>query len=794
MSGAVVEYSLNLQTALNGDKISAMCLAPSSFGFSYYWNNFFFGTSNGRIYLYNEEASTVNRVTVTGYTGTLSGEITALTTDPAGKYLFVGAPYDQKFMRLSLGGLTTTGNLSLPVTGNIRSFGTNTGGVTVNSQNTVYFVTADGNAISFTDNYGQGLINLIFQQPRGSNSLFTGLVLSADESRFYVADKYTGNIYYFDFTSGENTLLSATAASAQGRITSLAVLSSTSVLYTQPESTIPGVYLYDTEKNTNILVAGGGSNTTSSLAQNYQFINPNQIVVDPQGNLYITSRSPTGGQLFTKVIFNPFVRSPIAAPIPSPFFPNCGIPLPGYCKKIVIPFNPTEYWSFANSQRIPTKRASPSEVRYSCINTVTILCPTIPPSRVNPVPPIPPIPPIAPIYPVETPTSQVTRAFASTGSMTSLRLSVSYTRIVDPSGNRSFVPMSFGPQGYIYFVTQTGVLSVLDTSGGTRFPTLRYSFPQGGVVTRPVVVSSTGLVAITTDLGTLNVIDQTGIVRYTTKYNQQVAGSPVFIDTQNLLIAAYGNTILARNITNWIPAWSNTLVDDKFTTSVITDGVSVFVGTNGGNVVAYSATTGSNYWTYSVGSAPVLRTPVISGNLMAAFVSNIVHVINKTPTRGGGGADTLVTLSGIGTIQASPLLYTDTQATTWLYFTTTSSVLYAAGGFLGVLDAYIDGSGGNIGNFWQSAETTVLATSTPVIDGAASLYVCSTGVSASVYRYPTPPTSARPVASNAATPNLYDIPVSIPGTIQTSPIISSQNKLSFVVFSGGDNYIFTLSS
>lgn len=788
MSGAVVEYSLNLQVALNGDKISAMCLAPSTFGFSYYWNNFFFGTSNGNLYLYNEEASTVNRITVTGYTGTLSGEITSLTTDPAGKYLFLGAPYDQKFLRLRLASLTTT---TIPVESTIRSFGTNTGGVTVNSQNTVYFVSADGNAISYVDNYGQGLINLVFQQPLGSNSTFKGLVLSADETRFYVADNYTGIIYYFDFTSGGNTLMSAIAASAQSRITSLAVLSPTEVLYTQPESLVPGIYLYNTEENTNILVAGGGNNTVSSLALNYQFINPNCIVLDPQKNLYITSLSPSGSQLFTKVIFNPFVRSPIAAPVPTPNFPDCGIPLPGYCKKVVIPFNPTEYWSFANSQRIPTKRASPGQVRYSCVNTVTILCPTIPPPRVEPNPtPIPPTP-IAPIYPVETPTSQVTRAFTSTGVMSSLRLAASFTSIFDPSGSTANSPMSFGPQGYIYFVTGAGVLNILNTSGGTNYPSLLYSLPQGGLVSKPVVVSSTGLAAITTTLGTLNVIDQTGRLQYTTKFNQQVAGSPAFIDTKNLLIAAYGNTIIARNTVGWETVWSNTLPSDKFSTSVTTDGVSVFVGTNGGNIVSYSATTGSNYWTYSVGSVPVSNTPTVNGNFMATYVSNIIHVINKTPARGGGGADTLVTLSGIGTLQSSPLLFTDAQGTTWLYFTTTKGILYAAGGFLGVVGAYIDSTGGNVRSFWKSGDTNILSTVTPVLDGGGSLYVCATRA---IYRYPTPPSTSTPVANNTATPNVYQVGGQV--TIRTPPIISSQNRLSFVAFDENQkiNYIYTLSS
>ena len=539
MSGANVEYSSNLQVVLNGDKISSMCLAPSSFGFSYYWNNFFWGTSNGNLYLYNEGLNTVTKVNIVGYSGTLSGSIVSLATDPAGKYLFLSAPSDGKLLRMKLAQFRSG---TLTVDSNIYTFGNNTGGITINSQNTVYFITANGNAISTVDNYGQGLVNIVFQQPLGSSSIFEGLILSPDETRIYTADYYTGNIYYFDFTSGQNNLQPAFAASATSRITSLANLTSTDVLFTQTRSAIPGVYLYDTVKNTNILIAGGGSNTLSTFAQNYQFINPNQIAVDPQGDLYITSLNSNGFQLFTKVVFNIFVRAPIAAPIPSPQFPNCGLPAPGYCKKAVIPFNPREYWGFAPSQKIPTKRASPADVRLSCINTVTILCPTIPPSRVNPIP-VPPTPlPLAPIYPVETSTTQYTRSFAGSGIIRSLRgppLATVTAVVVDPFISTTLKPLSFGPQGYIYMMTESSVLTVFTTSGETAPPSRLYSI-NTDMTSNVVAVSETGLAGFVTNRGRINVINQNGSLMYTANLNQQAAGAPLFIDTQELFVYAVG--------------------------------------------------------------------------------------------------------------------------------------------------------------------------------------------------------------------------------------------------------------
>lgn len=790
MSGANVEYSSNLQVVLAGDKIASMCLAPSSFGFSYYWNNFFWGTSNGHLYLYNEGLNSVTQVTVSGYTGTLSGSIVGLATDPAGKYLFMSAPSDGKLLRMKLSQFKSG---VLTVDSNIFTFGTNTGGISVNSQNTVYFISANGNAISTVDNYGQGLTNIVFQQPRGSNSIFQGLVLSPDETRIYTADYYTGNIYYFDFTSGQNDLQPAFAATATSRITSLANLTSTDVLFTQTQSAVPGVYLYDTVKNTNILIAGGGSNTVSSFAQNYQFINPNQIVVDPQGDLYITSLNPSGYQLFTKVVFNIFVRAPIAAPIPSPQFPNCGLPAPGYCKKVVIPFNPREYWGFAPAQKIPTKR--PPAV--ACINTVTILCPTIPPSRVNPNPPPNPVEPTAPIYPVESATTQYTRCFTGTGIMNSLRGTSGATSniisIVDPSQSTSLKPMSFGPQGYIYMMTNGGYLNVMTTSGETVFPSFLYSNIRTAPTSNVVVASATGLVGFVTNRGTINVINQNSSLVYTSNLNQQSAGSPLFVDSQNMFVYAVGNTIVARDTTNWeFVFWSNTLVNDQFASSLVTDGISIFVGTVGGNVISYSVADGSLYWSYSTGNLPITQAPFTAGNLLSVFSSNTIYVLNKTPTRFGGGADTVVTLSGVGSLLSSPLLYTDQAGTTWLYFVTTSGIMYAAGGFLGVQGAYVDATGGNMGSFWKTADSNILSNVTPVIDGNASLYV---SYPEGIYRYHTSPTPTNPRAQDDQYGgNYYSV---VAGrSVYTSPIISSQNQLSFVAFSTttGTNYIYTISS
>jgi hypothetical protein len=193
----------------------------------------------------------------------------------------------------------------------------------------------------------------------------------------------------------------------------------------------------------------------------------------------------------------------------------------------------------------------------------------------------------------------------------------------------------------------------------------------------------------------------------------------------------------------------------------------------------------------------------MTGNLLATFSSNAIYVINKTPTRFGGGADAIVTLSGIGVLNSSPLLFTDQTGTTWLYFVTTSGILYAAGGFLAVQNPYVDPNGGNVISFWKSFETNIESSATPVIDGNSSIYVSFFSffpdIIAGVYRYPTPPANPTPRANDGGFGGNYYTVVNSGGALRgvyTSPVISSQNKLSFVAYepTTGTNYIYTISS
>jgi hypothetical protein len=177
-------------------------------------------------------------------------------------------------------------------------------------------------------------------------------------------------------------------------------------------------------------------------------------------------------------------------------------------------------------------------------------------------------------------------------------------------------------------MTRSGVLTVLTTSGATVSPSVQFTFRPGSAVSTPVVVSATGLASFVTDAGLLVVINQNGTPVFNYTFNQQIAGAPVFIDYQYLLIAAYGNTIKAWNIETWSNVWSSSLPDDQFKSSLTTDGISVFSGTIGGNIVSYSVNNGSFYWSYPTGSTlPIQQPPFTNGNLLVTFKSCVEPIL-----------------------------------------------------------------------------------------------------------------------------------------------------------------------
>jgi hypothetical protein len=662
---------------------------------------------------------------------------------------------------------------------NIYPFGGNTGGISVDPNNTVYFVGSNGNAILNTDTFGTGYVDLFFQEPPTRVSGLSALQII--DSKIYVADTYTGNIYYFDFYSGLNSLQFLASVGIQSKVSSI-VISSNNMFYNRLDQGYQGVYMLDINTGTSILIES--------------LINPTKLALDPNQNLYVACTDAAGNPCLTEITFIPLVRSPIAAPVPTPHFPNCGLPAPGNCKKVVIPFNPTTYWGLLSPQRIAIHRP-PANIP-NCYNTFYQLCPTIPPIRTNPAGGGSSPPPVRPQPSTEVPTTNVTKTLYSPGIINTLRpkdannvTQISTAGLIGSTSSN--IQPVFGGQGNIYFMSRDGFLSVLTGYGypsviaTSKFPSVSY----------PPVTSIKGYVSFITDSGTLYVTDASGNTQNTYSLNGRVVGSPAFLDlTYTLVVAACDNRITAYNTTvKGGIEWSSGIIGgDSFVTPVTFDGYSVFVGTNGGNIVSYNPTTGAMNWTYTTGTGIPATIPV-SEKYLCFATSNQIRVIGSSPVRYNQNADTIITLSGLGNLSNTPLLHTDKNST-WVYFVAQGK-LYGVGisVFLGTTGAYVDSLGGNIaslgGYIWTSFQNTLLPR-TPILDGSGSIYLCD---ATNIYRYPTSTTSGIYDATQTQSQsNYYSISTPPGQVITTTPIVNSTNLLSFLYSTSTSNYIVTISS
>jgi hypothetical protein len=224
----------------------------------------------------------------TGYTGSLSGEITGMTVDPTGKYLFINAPYDRHCLRISLTTVAAsagTRTITVPIDRDIYRFGDNTGNIVVDSQGVVYIVTGGGSSISTMERYGNSFVNVLFlnQYPVLN---FKGIALSANEQRIYSLDLRFGNIYYYDFLSNQPTFNVLSAIGSYSGLRDIAVYGN-NVFYSETNS----IYAQNSYLESTTRVVGNGLSVyvPTTDPQKFTLSGANTVSVSSSGDIYFSS-------------------------------------------------------------------------------------------------------------------------------------------------------------------------------------------------------------------------------------------------------------------------------------------------------------------------------------------------------------------------------------------------------------------------------------------------------------------------------------------------------------------------
>ena len=703
--------------------------------------------------------------------------------------------------------LKTTLNNSTPVDGDLYRLGDNTGGIAIDSVGTVYFVSDNGKALSLFGNYGVGTNREYLFKQTQFGSAFRGLTMSPDDQRLFVADPYTGNIYSYDFGKSLTNLTVVKSLGPDSQVYSIAVTTN-NLFYTVVDTIHSniGVYQYNFNEDISIRIAGAGTSTTTDIAENYKMYNPFNVAVDLAGVLYTASQTSSGAAIITGITFYNIVRNPIAAPVPSPKFPNCGLPAPGNCKKVVIPYNPTTYWGFLPPNRVVTQRPPlyGANSLANCDNTFYQLCPTIPPSRVQIVTGTPPPKVLLPNLASETSTIQYTTRFVAGGYRNNIGYNTSsptVNTLYVPNSGPAIIPLTFGPLSEVYVTTRSGVVFQCLTGQGTQYPNPGLFYVSGTSMTYPPSVSPTGYVALIPDNNILTILNTNFQPITAFQLGFLATGSPICYSGAGgttIVVAAYGSTMSSFTPGGSI-GWSVSAPSrDTFSTAPITDGLNVYVGTEGGNMVGYAIADGTLLWIAKNGNGtPIATTPTLFNNTRLTYGSgNFIYSVDTVRTR---AADYTVTLSGIGQIVSSPILKT-VSGSTWMYFVTTCGQLYGCTGFDRIPNPVV-GENANLSG-WVSAETNILTTSTPLVDSSGSVYVSTTNSSINLYpaywqgtqllRSQSVVTSG--TAQSGTQFNISTSSVNVP-VFYTAPMISRQNRLYALSYSNTNNtsYLHTIN-
>jgi hypothetical protein len=773
------------------DKISALAIATSPYNNTgQYYNVIYIGTSNGKIYSLTDSPGADYPVfQIVPSTGVLTGEITGLAIDPMGKYLFVNAPYDRHCFRFSIASipLATTPNqtYTIPVDRDIYTYGDNTGGIVVDSQGVVYIVTEKGSSISTMERYGNSFVNFLFKN-EGPSLNFRGITLSPNEQIIYSVDTQFGNIYYYNFLNYQPTFYILNSSGVNSSLRNIDTLGN-NIYYTQNN----GIYVKNTYIGSVSHIIGNNlsSSINSTEPLKITLSGTNTVAVDSGGSVYLSSTSYNGcNSVLYKATFYINPRSNYQAPAPRQEQPILQ-PFPTTsCKRIVEPFNPrTRFgWGLTNTRNRPILDV----VKFPlCCPPPIVNCPVTPyycaPTPVIPAPP----PLIQPVYPV----TVTTRQYTDIGHATGFRKTISVPANVLASISLEFhlqessTQPALGPLGEIYCLADIGTLTKIDNKQVITSRTFGAQMSDAGPV-----VSMKGAVTVATNNGMLYRLnsDMETLPGYPINLGKQVFGTPANITNNafDYIVAAYGNSLTAFNADNASTVWSSTTqtIGESFRTSVATDGINVFIGSDNTKIYCYTAETGTLNWTCSLspttGTLSYPYTPYATSWYVGVTFkddSNI-FIVSNTTVRVTANDFTVRLPAGLK-ISSPPVLSTDPAGNLWAHILTVSGntqKLYGIGGLFnagGVAFPYR--------YIWSNASGEEIPSwyTIPVLDSSGFIYAPTTyGVLNQYYAYLATASAAVQVTQSNVTQLVLNGTSTNPNPkiqISRTPLITSQNTM-----------------
>lgn len=723
----------------------------------------FIGDSEGGLYIYDisrgtggEAGYTQQKFTISGIT--LSAPITGLAVTD--QYIFVNSPRNCFQVPLYPFYPTTnyTNNLKVRSVGNCYTRDSaNEAGIVATPDSRIVFLSYGASYLSkiYSSDAGNGLITQVAQIPRAYDAYINGVTLDFYNTTVYMSDSKNARMYNYNYSSGANAVLSniyfVGTKGVEFRGNAYSDYNGTLAYVITNPSGVSGVLGLQIQTQQKYVIASQGT-----------LCNTNAITYDTFGGLYMSTMTP---DLSYTIHLNRYIY--VERPAPSVAPPKqqqyeCGLFLPGSCKRAYVPFNPRERFGWGSPNK-PYRTLTLRDIEVSCKLTISSTCPDT--LIRGPAPPGPPPP--GPQIPVAPPSEEASaQEISRTRNPSSVRVQNLNLLKTLPFNATTNVSPVFDSRGRIYTIVLIGGVGTVYSSDNyaSASPVLRSKSIGGTFNTSPACSLTDSTIALGSRQGILTMFDGSSqTIVWQKNLGTSLDLTPSYY-AGNVYVA-YGSNFKAFSQTDGSIVWSTTALSngDTYSSSPNIQIGNVFVGTQKGNMYSYSLDDGSVHLRIPANTGPILGSPNLGIDNRIYFGSGS-NLFAMNLDRSESASDVIMTtLCGNITSQIT-LAVDDTRLTRAFFSTALGATGYAQ------VDTYTQ----------NYPLTNIVSNSVPVLD-ASYVYVMGKKVPGSngiVWRYQWNPEVATNTLSYGLTPTSFG-PSALVNSSSQLVVVTSTGFLTF---------------
>ena len=566
----------------------------------------FIGDAKGGLYVYDisrgsgEVGYKQQPFKISGVT--LTAPITGLSVTD--QYLFVNSPCNCFQLPLFpfYPSTSYTNNLTVVNVGNCYTRDTaNEGGIVATPDSRIVFVSYGTSYLSkiYSSDAGSGLVTQVAEIPREYDAFINGVTLDFPNTTIYISDSKNARMYNYNYSTGSKAILSniyfVGTRDVQFRGTAYNSYNGTlAYAITNPQG-VSGVLGLQTDTQQNYVIAAQGT-----------LCNTNAIAYDTFGGLYMSTMN---SDLSYTIHLNRYIYIPRPAPSVAPPRQQqyeCGLFLPGSCKRAYVPFNPRERFGWGSPNK-PYRTLSIKDIEVSCKLSIPSPCPDTPIRGKKPDDPPPPPPPNALPPPNAGASAQEISRTRNLSTTRVQNLNLQTPSLVFSSSVTASPVLDYRMRLYVLGATNGNVYYSDNYVGAGA--TIQSNYVGGTFNTSPACSLTDRTLAFGSQEGILTMFDGSSrTVVWQKHLGVALDLTPSYYGCNVYL--GYGSNLNAFSATDGSVVWSTMSLSngDTYSSSTNVQIGNVFIGTQQGSMYAYSLKDAS----------VILRIPVNTGAILGS--------------------------------------------------------------------------------------------------------------------------------------------------------------------------------